>query len=75
MKIPQESELGRLTKAREAETHYIKEQNDVEIKKSSEMAGIESGKFKQMVDSIGASTIQAIATAGPEMQVRIRCLS
>eukprot|EP00112_Aurelia_sp_Birch-Aquarium-sp1_P020298 Seg52.2 transcript_id=Seg52.2/GoldUCD/mRNA.D3Y31 product="Major vault protein" protein_id=Seg52.2/GoldUCD/D3Y31 len=69
--IEAESELGRLTKAREAETHYIKEQNDVEIKKSSEMAGIESGKFKQMVDSIGASTIQAIATAGPEMQVKL----
>ena len=58
-----------MTKAREAEMHYIKEQNDLEIKKSSEMAEIESTKFQQMVTSIGAETIQSIATAGPDMQV------
>ena len=34
------------------------------------MAGIETDKFKNMVSSIGSDTIQAIATAGPEMQVR-----
>ncbi len=61
-----------MTKAREAETHYVKEQNELEIAKASDMAEIESGKFKQMVDSIGAKTIQAIATAGPEMQVSMR---
>ena len=63
------SELKRLTAAREAETKYISEQNELEVKKTSELAGIESNKFKQMVDAIGANTIQAIATAGPEMQV------
>ena len=47
----------------------MKEQNELEIKKASEMAEIDSAKFKEMVDSIGANTIQAIATAGPEMQV------
>ncbi|XP_065054795.1 major vault protein-like isoform X2 [Rhopilema esculentum] len=69
--IEADSELGRLTKAREAETHYVKEQNELEIKKASEMAEIDSAKFKEMVDSIGANTIQAIATAGPEMQVKL----
>ena len=49
--------------------HYIKEQNELEIKRSSEMAEIESAKFKEMVDAIGAKTIQSIVTAGPEMQV------
>lgn len=48
---------------------YIKEQNELEIVKTSELATIESSKFKQMVDSIGSNTIQSIATAGPDMQV------
>ena len=61
--------MKRLTAAREAETKYIKEQNELEISKTGELAAIESDKFKQMVTSIGAETIQSIATAGPEMQV------
>ncbi len=35
------------------------------------MAVIESKKFQEMVDAIGADTIAAIATAGPEMQVGV----
>ena len=62
----------RLTAAREAETKYISEQNELEIKKTAELAAIESDKFKQMVGSIGSETIQSIATAGPEMQVRVK---
>ncbi|XP_064391610.1 major vault protein-like [Halichondria panicea] len=70
-KIEAESELERLTSAREAETKYVREQNDLEISKSKEMAVIESKKFQEMVDAIGADTIAAIATAGPEMQVKM----
>jgi len=69
--IEANSELKRLTAAREAETKYIREQNELEIKKTGELAAIESDKFKQMVGSIGAETIQSIATAGPEMQVKL----
>ena len=65
----QESELERLSRAREAETKFIREQNDLEITKAKEMASIETQKFRDMVDSIGPDTIAAIATAGPEMQV------
>ena len=65
----QESELERLTRAREAETKFIREQNDLEITKAKEMSGIETEKFKNMVDSIGSDTIASIANAGPEMQV------
>ena len=65
----QESELERLTRAREAETKFIREQNELEITKAKEMAGIETEKFKNMVDSIGSDTIASIANAGPEMQV------
>ena len=38
------------------------------------MAGIETKKFQEMVDAIGADTIAAIATAGPEMQVGAVCV-
>jgi len=69
--IESNSELKRLTAAREAETKYIRESNELEIKKTSKLAAIESDKFKQMVSSIGAETIQSIATAGPEMQVKL----
>ena len=66
----QESELERLTAAREAETKFIREQNELEISKAGDMANIETEKFKNMVDAIGSETIAAIATAGPEMQVQ-----
>ncbi|KAK6190922.1 hypothetical protein SNE40_002687 [Patella caerulea] len=71
MKIEAESELERLTGAREAELKYVKEQNELELLKSSESSSIETRKFKDMVDAIGAGTLQAMANAGPEMQVRL----
>jgi major vault protein len=70
-KIEAESELERLSGAREAETKFVREQNDLEIAKARDMATIETHKFKDMVDAIGSQTIQAIATAGPEMQVKL----
>ena len=60
-----------MTRAREAETKFIREQNELEITKAKEMSGIETEKFKNMVDSIGSDTIASIANAGPEMQVKM----
>jgi len=71
MKIEAESELERLTSAREAELKFCREQNEMEVSKSRETSEIETSKFKNMVDAIGAKTLQAIAVAGPEMQVRM----
>lgn len=71
LKIEAEGELERLTNARQAEIHYVKEQNELEISKSREISDIETGKFKNMVSAIGANTLQAIALAGPEMQVKM----
>ena len=62
--------MERLTRAREAENKYIREQNDLEISKAKEMADIDTNKFKSTVAAIGADTIKAIAVSGPEMQVR-----
>ncbi|XP_072164009.1 major vault protein [Diadema setosum] len=70
-KIESESELQRLTSAREAETKYIREQNTLEVTKAKQMADIDTEKFRNMVQAIGADTIRSIATAGPEMQVKL----
>uniref|UniRef100_UPI0039807BAA hypothetical protein n=1 Tax=Salmonella sp. s51228 TaxID=3159652 RepID=UPI0039807BAA len=70
-KIDAESELERLTQAREAELKFLKEQNEIEINKTRDMSTIESEKFKNMVGTVGTDTIRAIATAGPEMQVKL----
>jgi len=65
------SELERLTKAREAELNFVKAQNEIEIEKSKEISQVETGKFKKMVDAIGAQTLVSMAQAGPEMQVKL----
>lgn len=70
VRVSQESELERLTSAREAENKFIREQNELEIDRTKEMAAIETLKFKDMVSSIGPDTIASIANSGPEMQVR-----
>ena len=70
-KIEAESELERLTAARTAELKYLGEQNELEITKAKELSSIETNKFKNMVDSIGAETLASIATAGPDMQVKL----
>ena len=71
MRIEAEAEISRLKLAREAEIKFIREQNELEISKKGEMSRIETDKFKLQVDSIGASTIQAIATAGQDTQVKL----
>ncbi|KAK3588873.1 hypothetical protein CHS0354_025855 [Potamilus streckersoni] len=71
MKIEAESELDRLQKARESELNYVREQNELEINKNREMTEIETEKFRNIIDAIGAGTLQAMANAGPEMQVKM----
>ncbi|EDO27830.1 predicted protein [Nematostella vectensis] len=70
-KIEAESDRERMTKDREAELAYTAEENALEISRAKEMAAIETEKFSNMVNAIGAETIQAIATAGPDMQVKL----
>uniref|UniRef100_T1J2H3 Major vault protein n=1 Tax=Strigamia maritima TaxID=126957 RepID=T1J2H3_STRMM len=69
--IETEAELERLTRAREAEIKYVKEQNELEINKAKEMADIEVEKFQKIVGSLGADTVKAIATSGPEMEMKL----
>ena len=61
--------MERITRARDAELKYVRDQNEVEISKAKEMAEIETSKFENTVSAIGADTLRAIAVSGPEMQV------
>lgn len=70
-RIEAEAELSRLKLAREAEIKFLRDQNELDISKKSDMSRIETDKFKLQVDSIGAQTIQAIATAGTDTQVKL----
>ncbi|XP_014662129.1 PREDICTED: major vault protein-like [Priapulus caudatus] len=65
------SELQRLQNAREAEVHYVREQNALEVEKSRIHSNIKVEEFANMVKAIGADTIRAIAIAGPEMQAKL----
>ncbi len=70
-RIEADAELARLKLAREAEIKFVREQNELEINKKSEMSRIETDRFKLQVESIGSDTIQAIATSGPDTQVKL----
>lgn len=70
-KIEADNELYRLTQARELELGYSKLVSDLEIEKAKRLADIETQEFKEHVNAIGAKTIQAIATSGPDNQVRL----
>ena len=70
-RIEADAELERLTHARNAELAYVKEQNEVEVKKAREMGEIETSRFKEQVGAIGAGTLKDLATAGPEFQLKM----
>jgi major vault protein len=70
-RIKNESSLQILKNKQAAEIKYQLELNKLEIERASLLSEIESEKFKDTVDSIGADTICAIAQAGPEMQAKL----
>lgn len=74
-KIEADNELYRLTQARELELSYSKLVSALEIDKAKRLADIETNEFKEHVNAIGAKTIQAIATSGPDNQVRLNIVS
>merc|ERR1712130_801258 len=71
MRIEADSELERLKAARDAEIHFLTEQNRLEVEKSEKMANIESAKFKAMVDAMGSETIRSIASGPQDHQVKM----
>ena len=69
--INSDAELARLAKAREAELSFIGKRNRMEMERISEESSIEVNKFKQMVEAVGSNTLLAMATAGPDLQVKM----
>ncbi len=69
--IEGDAELAQVTRRQEADLEYQSKVSELEITKSRESAAIESQKFKNIVDAIGAETIKSIAQAGPEMQAKL----
>jgi len=69
--IAQAAELEQLKQKQEQEVSHQQALIDLEIQKSKELAEIETLKFKNMIDAIGAKTVAAIARAGPEMQQKL----
>ena len=46
-------------------------QNEVELDKQRESTKIEVEKFQQMVDALGAQTIESMASAGNNHQIKM----
>lgn len=69
--IESKGELERLKAHQDAELKHQRELNGLEITKASELAAIETKKFKETVEAIGRDTILAMAQAGPEMQAKL----
>jgi len=70
-KIKANAKLGTTKCAQEAEIAYQKGLNKLEIDKATALADIEATKFKSVVESIGAKTLQNIASAGPDLQKKL----
>ncbi|XP_063963694.1 major vault protein-like [Lytechinus pictus] len=65
------SELGSTQMARLSELNFLREQNELEIGRTKQLADIEVGKFAEMVKALGAETIMEMANAGPKLQVEL----
>jgi len=70
-KIRTTAELSQMTAKQKAELEHQKAVTEMEIKRARELAGIETAKFKQIVDAIGAETIKSMAEAGPAAQAKL----
>jgi len=71
IKITAEAELMELDAQRQVDLEIKQNELDVEAQYAEQMADIETNKFVQMVNTIGADTIKAMALAGPEMQAKL----
>uniref|UniRef100_A0A1X7SFC8 Uncharacterized protein n=1 Tax=Amphimedon queenslandica TaxID=400682 RepID=A0A1X7SFC8_AMPQE len=50
----------------EAEVQFLREQNELQIKRAKDLSNIEVSKFSTLISSMGKQTISRIAKAGPE---------
>jgi len=65
------AELEDIKHSQEAEIAHKKALNQLEINRARDLANIEAGKFKKIVETIGKPTLKSIAVAGPDMQEKL----
>jgi len=65
------SQLEEVENAQKAEVAHQKALNTIEIDRARELAAIETGKFKKIVDTISKETLRAILTTAPDMQEKL----
>jgi len=70
-RIKSETELNLMKIRQVAEINFQKARNELEIQRARDLSQIEEKKFKDIVDAIGANTIQSIAQAGPATQAKL----
>jgi major vault protein len=70
-RISAEAELDQIRNKHLAEIEYTKRMNELELKKARDLSNIEAKKLDEVMKAIGADTVIAIASAGPEMQAKL----
>jgi len=65
------SELLQKIGKQNAHLSHQKALNHLEVTKAKDLAKIEADKFKHIIDAVGADIIEAVATAGPSLQVEL----
>lgn len=69
--IRNEANIKQLKMKHDQEIAHQKALDELEISKAEKEAKIEAEKFANIVEAIGAETIESIAQAGPEMQAKL----
>jgi len=54
-----------------AHINHQRSLNELEISKARDLAQIEADKFRNIIKAVGSETIEAVATAGPTLQVEL----
>ncbi len=70
-RIRAETELAQLRARQAAELEHQQTLNELEIARAERMAQIRVAEFKQQMEALGSETLRALATAGPELQVKL----
>jgi len=70
-RLETEAEFSILKSRRTAELEHKTKMQGLEIELARGLAEVESSKFKNLVSTIGPSTIASIARAGPELQAQL----
>jgi major vault protein len=70
-RIKAKGDLEQAKARNESEVKHLDALNTLEIAKAKELSAIETRKFSNVVNALGADTIQSMAQAGPELQAKL----